>query len=153
MVRDGDLRLYIAGSGPRRAHLERLASRLGLAGRVRFLGSLAPGEMARWYQAADLFVFGSWREGCPNVVLEALACGTPVVATRVGGTPELVREGRDGLLFEPRSPDAFAQALLEALSRTWDHQAIAQKAAARSWDNVARECLDLFERVLREHNQ
>ena len=152
-VRDGDLRLYIAGSGPRRARLERLAGRLGLAGRVKLLGSLAPGEMARWYQAADLFVFGSWREGCPNVVLEALACGTPVVATRVGGTPELVREGRDGLLFEPRSPDAFAQALLEALSRTWDHQAIAQRAAQRSWDNVARECLELFERVLREHNQ
>jgi len=152
-VRDGDLRLYIAGSGPRRARLEHLAGRLGLAERVRFLGSLAPGEMARWYQAADLFVFGSWREGCPNVVLEALACGTPVVATRVGGTPELVREGRDGLLFEPRSPDAFAQALLEALSRTWDHQAIAQKAAQRSWDNVATECLELFERVLREHGQ
>jgi len=64
----------------------------------------------------------------PNVVLEALACGTPVVATRVGGTPELVREGQDGLLFEARSPDAFAQALVEALSRPWDRQAIAQKA-------------------------
>jgi len=150
---DGDLRLYIAGSGPERERLEALARRLGLERRTRFLGTLPPHDMAPWYQAADLFVFGSWREGCPNVVLEALACGTPVVATRVGGTPELVREGQDGLLFEARSPDAFAQALVEALSRPWDRQAIAQKAASRSWDNVARECLEVFERVLREHKR
>jgi len=150
---DGDLRLYIAGSGPERERLEALARRLGLERRARFLGTLPPHDMAPWYQAADLFVFGSWREGCPNVVLEALACGTPVVATRVGGTQELVREGQDGLLFEPRSPDAFAQALVEALSRPWARQAIAQKAASRSWDNVARECLEVFERVLREHKR
>jgi len=147
-----DLRvhLYVAGPGPYREALERIARERGVADRVTFLGRVAQERMPLWYRAADFFCFGSLREGCPNVVLESLACGTPVVSTRVGGVPDLVEEGRTGLLFEPGWPEAFARALKQAAARTWDRSAIAARGASRSWQQTARECFAVFERVL-EH--
>jgi glycosyltransferase involved in cell wall biosynthesis len=138
-------RLHVAGEGPYRQALERLAAEKGLSGRVRLLGRLGREELARWYQAADFFCFGSLREGCPNVVIEALACGTPVVSARVGAAPELIEEGRTGLLFEPGSPEGFARALGDALARPWDREAIAAAGSRRSWDQVAREYCSVFE--------
>lgn len=140
--------LYIAGPGDYQRALERQAERLGLASRVKFLGRVAQGQMPLWYQAADLFCFGSLREGCPNVVLEALACGTPVVSTNVGGIPDLVEEGFSGLLFEPGSPEAFAEALKAALARPWDRAAIAAAGARRSWAKVAEEYLTVFQHMV-----
>lgn len=138
-------RLFIAGPGPYSDALARLAGELGLGERVRLLGRVAQARMPLWYRAADFFCFGSYHEGCPNAVLEALACGTPVVATNVGGIPDLVEEGRSGLLFEPRSDEAFAAALRAALARSWDRAEIAAVGARRSWANVAAEYLELFE--------
>ena len=142
-----DLRLSIAGDGPFEAALRQAAADAGLAGRVSLLGRLAPEAMAEWYRAADLLVFGSWREGCPNVVIEALASGLPVVATRVGGVPELVDE-RSGVLFEPRAPEALAAALRAALGRDWDRDAIAASGGARSWERVAREVYAVLEQMV-----
>jgi len=141
-------RLYIAGSGTYRGAVEDLARRLGLEARVVFLGKLSHRDLVRWYQAADLLVFGSWREGCPNVVLESLACGTPVVATHVGAVPDLVKEGRDGFLYEPRSPQAFRRALLKALGHPWDRAAIAEKGSRRTWQQVAHEYLEVFHQAI-----
>ena len=143
-----DLWLYIAGDGPREAALRRAAAVAGLADRVVFLGRLAPGAMAEWYRAADLFCFGSWREGCPNVVIEALASGLPVVATRVGGVPELVADERCGVLFEARSPEAFAAALRVALGRDWDRGHVAALGSARSWERVAEDVHAVLEQTL-----
>jgi glycosyltransferase involved in cell wall biosynthesis len=143
-----ELHLYVAGAGPHRASLEALADREGLGGRVTFLGHLDLAGMVRWYQAADLLVFASLREGCPNAVMEALACGLPVVSSRVGAVPDLAEHGRDGLLFAPGSADAFAGALEEALSRAWDRAAIAERGSRRSWDRVAEEYCEVFERTL-----
>jgi len=142
------VRLFVAGVGPFGRALEAVAAEKGVADRVEFLGRLSHAELTRWYQAADLFCFGSWREGCPNVIIESLACGTPVVSTGVGAVPDLVEPGRDGLLFEPRSAAAFARTLQEALSRTWDRAAIAARGSRRSWDQVAGEYLAVFERAL-----
>ena len=140
--------LYILGPGPYRESLETLAGAAGLSARVRFLGRVAQKEMPLWYQAADFFCFGSLREGCPNVVLEALACGTPVVSSHVGGIPDLVEEGRSGVLFEPGSTEAFATALKTALARPWDRQAIAALGARRSWAHVAAEYARAFEQIV-----
>jgi glycosyltransferase involved in cell wall biosynthesis len=145
--------LYIAGPGPYRDTLERVARETGVADRVTLLGRVAQERMPQWYRAADFFCFGSLREGCPNVVLESLACGTPVVSTRVGGVPDLVDEGRTGLLFEPGSPEAFARTLAQATARPWDRQAIAAHGASRSWQHTARECFAVFERVLEEKSR
>ncbi len=128
----------------------RLARECGVAERVSFLGRVAQTQMPLWYRAADLFCFGSYHEGCPNAILEALACGTPVVSTDVGGIPDLVEEGRSGILFQPRSDEAFAAALRAALERPWDRADIAALGARRSWAHVAAEYLALFEHVLAE---
>ncbi|MFP4058074.1 MAG: glycosyltransferase [Candidatus Brocadiia bacterium] len=141
-------RLCIAGEGPYRPALEALSRAKGVGSRVAFLGRLAQKELARWYQAADLFCFASLREGCPNVVLEALACGTPVLSTPVGAVPDLVEEGRDGLLFEPGSAERFAEALAAALAKDWDREAIAARGGRRSWDQVAADYYAVFQQAM-----
>ena len=146
--------LYIAGPPcPYQQTLERLAADRGVGDRVKFVGHLPPAEMPAWYRAADFFCFGSLREGCPNVVIEAAACGTPVVSTTVGGIPDLVEEGRTGLLFAPRSAEGFARALGNALSRDWDRADIAHAGSQRSWAQVAAEAHALLERTVAKHKE
>ena len=146
--------LYIAGPpAPYQQVLERLADDKGVREQITFVGHLRPEEMPAWYRAADIFCFGSLREGCPNVVIEAAACGTPVVSANVGGVPDLVEEGRTGLLFEPRSPEGFARALGTALSREWDRADIANAGSRRSWTQVAAEAHAVLEDVLAKHKE
>jgi glycosyltransferase involved in cell wall biosynthesis len=103
--------LAIAGDGPDREPLERRATELGLAGRARFLGSLPRDGVLRLFRAADAVVLSSAWENLPHTVLEALAVGSPVIATSVGGVPEVVRDGENGLLVEPNDPRALADAI------------------------------------------
>jgi teichuronic acid biosynthesis glycosyltransferase TuaC len=135
-----DLRFAIVGGhgaeGAMESELRSLAERLGIADRVIFAGPRGRSELAAWYSAADVFVLASAHEGCPNVVLEALACGTPVVATPVGNVPELV--GQAGIVVERQVP-ALAWAIDEALSREWDRDAIRARIGSRTWAAVGRE--------------
>jgi sugar transferase (PEP-CTERM/EpsH1 system associated) len=101
--------LVIAGDGPCRKDLEALARSLGLEGRVRILGDRD--DVPRVLQVLDVFVLSSVGEGMSNAILEAMATGLPVVATRVGGNPELVLDGVTGRLVPPRSPAALADAV------------------------------------------
>jgi glycosyltransferase involved in cell wall biosynthesis len=96
--------------------------------------------------AADVFCLPSYSEGCPNVVIEALACGRPVVATKVGGIPELVGSAC-GLLVPPRDSRSLSCALAEALARRWDAQSIAQRFS-RPWERVAEETIQVCYEVL-----
>lgn len=122
------LRLVIAGDGGERASLQRQVERLGLSKRVRLLGHVA--DIGTFYHALDLFVQSSDYEGTPNVVLEAMAYEVPVVATHVGGTAELVRDGVDALLVRPGSPNLLAAAISKAAE---DPSATASRVvAARS---------------------
>jgi glycosyltransferase involved in cell wall biosynthesis len=88
-------------------------------------------------RAADIFCLPSYTEGCPNVVVEALACGRPIVATKVGGIPELVRPA-SGILVPPRDSAALREALQLALSKPWDSVEIA-RTSTRSWETVSAE--------------
>lgn len=110
------LRVSIAGSGPDRASLEALAAQLGLSGRVRFTGRLELQQMVELYQSADVVLNPSRVDNTPNSILEALACGVPVVSTSVGGIPFLVRHRHTAWLAEPESPEALAAGMLEVLS-------------------------------------
>ena len=96
-----DLTLYLVGEGPESRALGRLASELGVARNVRFIGAVPKSRMHLWMGAADMLVLASHSEGRPNVLLEALASSTPIIATAVGGTRELIADGTDGLLFQP----------------------------------------------------
>lgn len=144
---DPSLRLALVGEGVMRDELERMVqSQPVLQGRVLMPGGMEPAQVAEWISASDLLTLPSWSEGYPNVVVEALACGVPVVATDVGGTREII-DDRNGLLIPPRDERLLAQALEQALARTWDGAAIAA-AMRRTWDDVARETLDVCEQVV-----
>jgi glycosyltransferase involved in cell wall biosynthesis len=103
--------LAIAGDGPDRPQLERHARELGLDGRARFLGAVSREGVLRLFRAADASVVSSAWENLPHTVVEALAVGSPVIATAVGGVPEVVRDGENGLLVPPGDPDALAEAI------------------------------------------
>jgi glycosyltransferase involved in cell wall biosynthesis len=139
-----DLRFAIVGGdgaeGAMESELRSLAVRFGLEDRVIFAGPRSRAELASWYSAADLFVLASGHEGCPNVVLEALACGTPVVATPVGNVAELVTE-EVGIVAERKAPD-LAAAIGQALSRDWDRAAIRARIEPRTWQAVGREVME-----------
>lgn len=105
--------LLLAGDGPERPALHNLARQLGIAGRVRFLGKAD--EPERILQASDLFVLPSLTEGMPNSLLEAMATGLPCIATRVGGTPDLIAHGQNGVLVPPGDPKAVAEAMAHLL--------------------------------------
>lgn len=106
--------LVFAGEGPDRAYLEDRCAALGLGQSVRFVGHLPHTE--RLYAAADLVVLPSLKEGMPNVVLEAMLFGLPVVATRVGAVPDMLRDGLDALLVPARDPQALARAIAELIA-------------------------------------
>jgi teichuronic acid biosynthesis glycosyltransferase TuaC len=134
-------RLVMIGDGPFRGEIVRRAVAAGISDRIQFTGVQPSTVVGDWMRAAGVFCLPSYSEGCPNVVVEALACGTPVVATDVGGIPELV-DTECGILVGPRRPEDLREALDRALSRGWDRAGIAA-AHRRSWDAVARETCDV----------
>jgi teichuronic acid biosynthesis glycosyltransferase TuaC len=134
-------RLVLIGAGPLRANLESRAEAGAIAAQVRFAGAMRQAEVSGWLGAADLLCLSSLNEGMPNVVVEALASGVPVVATRVGGVPELVIEGVNGMLVPARSSEALADALAAALARTWERAPIGASVAHLTWQAIAmRNC-------------
>jgi teichuronic acid biosynthesis glycosyltransferase TuaC len=141
------LQLFCIGEGDLRAELEDRAGQAGVGNQVRFLGRRSSSEVAQWLAAGDVFCLPSYAEGCPNSVIEALACGRPVVATSVGGIPELVDSG-SGILVAPRDSATLAKALSDALSRTWDETGISERFR-RGWDQVADETRQICEECIR----
>jgi glycosyltransferase involved in cell wall biosynthesis len=139
------LRLALVGQGPYGDTLKRRAAMENVSDRVMLPGRCDAAGIARWMRAADIFCLPSYSEGCPNVVVEALACGRPIVGTDVGGIPELVKEGC-GLLAPPRDAAALRVALVTALSKSWDSAEIA-RTSTRSWELVAEETLAVIRRV------
>jgi glycosyltransferase involved in cell wall biosynthesis len=136
--RDSNLRLYIVGEGPMRPRLSAFVSKKGLQERVFLVGSQPNENLKLWFSAADVSCLASLREGMPNVVLESLACGTPVVATRVGGVAEVLVSEKLGVLVEP-SAEGIIGGLERALHGQWDRNFISAHARARTWDVVAEE--------------
>ena len=140
-------RLALAGEGALKAELQSRIEQLKLGERVQLLGGLSPDEVADWMSCANVLSLPSWSEGYPNVLVEALACGCPVVASRVGGIPEIVND-RNGIMHAARDVAALTEALLRALGHPWQREAIAQ-ACTRTWDDVATETLAVCQRLIR----
>ncbi len=132
------LQLVLVGEGPMRAELETQIAQLP-AGAVRLAGAQPPTEVARWMAAANLVTLPSYSEGHPNVLVEALACGRPVVATPVGGIPEVV-DAQSGVLVAPRDATSLAEGLKTVLERDWDEAELAGKFS-RDWQQVAHDTL------------
>jgi glycosyltransferase involved in cell wall biosynthesis len=126
------VRLAIAGDGPERAMLERRARDLGLDGRVSFLGSVPRAQVLRLFRAADASVLSSAWENFPHTVVEALAVGCPVISTSVGGVPEVVKDGENGLLV----PAGDAHALAAAITRFFSNEALRVRLSANAAPSV-----------------
>lgn len=142
------VRLVIAGDGPNRGMLEALARELDVASRVDFLGAVPQTQLRQHYGAADALVLASSREGWANVLLESMACGTPVVASRVYGTPEVVAAPEAGVLMEERTPQGVAKAV-EALRANYpDRAATRRYAEGFSWDDTTLGQIRIFQNVL-----
>lgn len=143
--------LRIVGAGPERPHLENLARSLGLRDRVHFTGEVPPEQIPAQLEAADVFVFTSASEGRPNAVLEAMASGLPVAASRIEGVAELITDGANGLLFEMGDADALA----DCLARLASDRELRRKlgSAARqflidqdlTWERTAAKYLRVYE--------
>ena len=132
------------GEGDRRAALETQAERLGLRGRVRFLGPIEPDRLRVPLSAADVFVLATRNEGWANVFLEAMACGLPVVTTEVGGNAEVVPRAF-GTLVPFGDGAALRAAMAEALTRPWDRRSIRAYAERNSWDRRVRALVEELE--------
>jgi glycosyltransferase involved in cell wall biosynthesis len=130
--------LALAGDGDERAALEAQSRQLGLNGRVRFLGSLPRAEVLALFRRADAALLSSAWENFPHTLVEALAVGTPAIATSVGGVPEIVTDGENGLLVEPGDPAALADAIRRFLGDA-DLRARLTDAAAPSAERFSPE--------------
>lgn len=142
--------LVLIGAGGMAEALRQRAEALGIGPRVRFCGRRPHEEIAEWITASNLFCLPSRREGCPNVVLEALASGRPVVASRVGGVPELVR-AENGVLVPAEDAAALADGLRTALARTWRPEVLRATVPCLSWDQFGRTLHNTLETAIREH--
>jgi glycosyltransferase involved in cell wall biosynthesis len=137
---DGALRLYLVGDGASRGDLEAQAARLGLTDVVRFVGKVAQRDLPDWYRAADLTVLASRSEGVPNVLRESMACGTPFVATRVGGVHEIA-EGTTNRLVAPEDPAALADAITASLA---EPERLARADNLTTWRESTQQIVDVF---------
>ena len=144
------VRLLIAGSGPQRHTYEQLTHNLGVANRVVFLGSIPQVALKDYYGAADALVLASQREGWPNVLLESMACGTPVIATKISGIPEIVAAPEAGVLMDEHSSQGVVRAIEHLREHYPVHAATRAYAERFSWDDTTNGQLALFRQVLEE---
>jgi len=145
--------LVVVGDGAQREPLQGRARDLGLGDRIRFAGWLRGDELRRAYREANLFVFPSRHEGMPNAVLEAMAAGLPVVASRIAGNEELVAAEQTGMLFASEDADGLKQALGALLSDGGRRAAMGSAGRRRveehyTWERVACEYRDLLARAV-----
>jgi glycosyltransferase involved in cell wall biosynthesis len=141
-------RLAVVGGGPLQGELAAQVAALGLADAVLLVGAVPQHVLVQWYSAADLLVLASSREGWPNVLLEAMACGTPVLASRVGGVPEVVSTDAVGAAVSMESAESLAESLLSVLSRNFARHEVRCHAVSMGWGEVSGAQLALFSRVL-----
>lgn len=137
-------RLVIAGEGIERRALEVLAQRLKVSSRVQFLGRVDQLQLAACYGAADILVLASSREGWPNVLLESMACGTPVVATSVGGIPEIVTNRSAGRLMAGRTAADVVCAIQDLAAHMPERTQVRAHAQTRGWQSTTLAQINLF---------
>ncbi len=146
-TRDANLRCYLLGDGPDKPLLQQAIARYGLEKIVLFVPAAPTETVAQWMAAADVFTLPSYKEGCPNVVIEALASGRPVVATDVGGIPELM-ESESGMLVPAMDAAALGHAIDQTLTATWSAESIAARHH-RSWEDVSNDLLAILQATQR----
>ncbi len=148
-----NVKLYIIGSegaaGFYKKKLQVIVSQLGLEKYIRFVGEVSNRELLYWYNSADIFCLASRSEGCPNVLLEALSCGCPSLATDVGSVREIMTKEFMGEVVSNRD-DAIIDGLASMLNRKFDRQLIADYMKKYDWDWCARQVYEIYRSILRK---
>ena len=147
LTRLPQFRLVIAGEGPERSALEALANRTHVSSRLQFLGRVDQRQLAQCYSAADMLVLPSSREGWPNVLLESMACGTPVVATPVGGIPEIVASANAGRLMAGQTVADLVAAVTDLWQHLPDRLTVRSLAQGCGWQGTTDAQVGLFRRI------
>lgn len=147
LLDDKNSRLLIAGDGPDKLVLEQIVKKINLVDRVQFLGNLNEDKLIAFYNLSDILCLPSKNEGTPNVIIEALLCGLPIVATNVGGIPQLIKIGVNGFLVEPNNIDSLAEYLKVSSSTKWDRKKLRNSAERFFPDNVKHSYDKLFTKL------
>ena len=147
--------LYVVVGGERpadsfRTTIEAMTECHRLHDNVILAGECSHEEIPLWLAAADLFCLATRSEGRANVLLEALACGVPIVTTNVGGNGEIVTSPALGVLVPPQDDHALARAIVDALGRSWDRDALIAHARTHSWETTAQDVFDELSHVVAE---
>jgi glycosyltransferase involved in cell wall biosynthesis len=144
---DPEIGLVMVGEGPERSRLGKLVRRLGLDDRVYFAGPVPHQELAAYYRAADFLVISSYSEGWPTVIFEALACGLPVIANRVGGIAEALYSPEIGMLTADNKSSTISESIAAAYQRNWDAGMAISFAHENTWDKIAAHHLEIYENI------
>lgn len=142
-----DAMLFIAGRGPDQSALQLRAENLGVGERVKFVGVVQQENLKWWYSAADALLLCSSREGWANVLLESMACGTPVIATNISGTADVVKSNAAGVLMTERSAQAIAAAWTKLMENYPRREDTRNYAESFSWDATTQGIIDLFQTI------
>jgi teichuronic acid biosynthesis glycosyltransferase TuaC len=143
--------LLIVGAGPERQHLENLSIRLGVNNRVRFLGALDQSSLCEIYNCADALILASSREGWANVLLESMACGTPVIGSAVWGTPEVIARPEAGILLKSRDARSIVAAIAQLRGALPDRLSTRKYAEQFDWQATTNGQIELFQSMIRQH--
>ena len=138
--------LYLVGDGPLITQLTALVNELGINDSVKFVGKVSHDQVSLWMGATDFFCLPSLREGCPNVILEALGSGKPIIASRVGAIPDVVSE-ESGILFTPGNVNELSQSLITAFEENWSPVVISNSVKSLSWEHAARHYADIYKQA------
>jgi teichuronic acid biosynthesis glycosyltransferase TuaC len=154
-----DILFVVAGKGPNKGLIEDRIKELGIENNIKLTGFVPDELLPIYYNAADYFILPSASgEGLPLVLFEAMSCGLPVIATTVGGTPEIVDNMKNGVLIPPRDPEAMAHALSDLLENEEFTTVIGGKAQKKiregfSWEENVRQLKEVYSEILRYRNQ
>jgi glycosyltransferase involved in cell wall biosynthesis len=146
------IRLHIIGQGNLKHSLTNIAKNIGLKYMVQFLGEKNHIQISLWMKACDFFCLPSLSEGVPNVLLEAMSCGTPVIASKVGGIHEIVISNRYGLLVQPGCSIKLAEVLRTAIEKKWNYREISAYAGKFSWVASAKVLHNELKTACRNYN-
>ena len=137
----------IVGQGDDMVEFKKCSRDFNIDNAIKIIGQVPHKKISEYMKNADFIILPSWTEGLPTVLVEAMACGLPVIASKVGGIPEIINKDI-GVLVEPKNPEELAKGVINAISKGWDRQFIKEHAKDYTWEKNAEKTIELYKEVL-----